>query len=77
MRIYPWTIQIRSVPWFINFLTEKKVLVWRIEKQCISVLDVGKMFTVCFWQLDVPRKGDKNIGDIKILRDLPGQVRSR
>ena len=66
------------MPWFINFLIEKKVLVWRIEKKkCTGVLDIGKMSIFCFWQVDVPGKGDKNFRAIKILRDLPGQVCSR
>ena len=67
------------MPWFINFLIEKKVLVWRTEKKknVLGVLDIGKMSIFCFWQLDVPGKGDKNFRAIKILRDLSGQVRSR
>lgn len=48
-------VQIGSVP-SCNSFSEKKVLVWRSEKKCIGVLDIGKMFIVCFWQLDVPGK---------------------
>ena len=48
---------------------------WK-KKKCNGVLDIGKMFIFCFWQLDVPGKGEKNFGEIKILRDLPRQVSS-
>ena len=49
---------------------------WK-KKKVLGVLDIGKMSIFCFWQLDVPGKGDKNFRAIKILRDLSGQVRSR
>lgn len=45
----------------VNSLIEKWVLVLRIEQQVwFGVLDTGKVFfSFCFWQGDVPSKGDR------------------